>query len=219
MATLPALVSALAEMDDREFATVQHVGRTLREMGLIPTGKRGAGATAMGVTAAANLLIALNAGDAPKEAAATVPQFRSLKKYPGVSKSFEFPDVWGEIEAAKTFGEALEVLITNALGVALSFHQFAEHNYSDAPNPAALALGPLALITLEVELTRFPARARVRVVHYGRENMFDWRFEPDFQDQPRDFYRQPPEHCDRTTSCTFGLNTLLKLGAALDDAE
>ncbi|MCM5558079.1 hypothetical protein [Pleomorphomonas sp. JP5] len=109
MAKLPALVTALTEVDGRDRPTIDHYARTIREAGFIPTGKRGVGAAEMDVRAAANLLIALNCGSDAKQAAERVAFFRAFilndASDPQGFRTFQ------AINSAQNFGEALELLI------------------------------------------------------------------------------------------------------------
>ena len=109
MATLPALVSALAPVDGRERKSIDHVARVIREAGYMPTAGRGGAAAEMDASAAVNLLLGLNCADAPKDAPSAVGLMRKLE--PMVHKtSGDLPEVFRAAEAAD-FGEALETLI------------------------------------------------------------------------------------------------------------
>ncbi|SCW34305.1 hypothetical protein [Ancylobacter rudongensis] len=59
MAKLPALVDALAKHDPRGLSTVKNYARIVREAGLLPTTKRGNGASDMGEGEVAKLLLGL----------------------------------------------------------------------------------------------------------------------------------------------------------------
>ena len=57
MAALAALVSALAECDDRDRTALEHIAYALREAGHIPAIRQGSDAAEMEFREAANLLI------------------------------------------------------------------------------------------------------------------------------------------------------------------
>ena len=59
MKTLPRLYQALTDLGFADFGTVAHIGRTLREAGLIHTGKRGRGALPASAADCAALLLAV----------------------------------------------------------------------------------------------------------------------------------------------------------------
>lgn len=107
---LPALVKALAEVDEREEATLNHVARLIREAGHLPTTKRGPGSANMGPREMANLLIAANGTDLPRNAPNAVTQFRSLsvREWAGTLCG---SDYLAGLAEAPTFGEALDLLI------------------------------------------------------------------------------------------------------------
>ena len=110
MAKLPALISALSQHDERDRSTLEHVARTIREEGYIPTTKRGAGASGMTTEAAANLFLALNGCDAPKDASRAIERFRSLRLRERTLHESHH-DVLRKIAGAENFGIALEYLI------------------------------------------------------------------------------------------------------------
>ncbi len=113
MATLPALVKAITEVDGRDHKTIEHTARLIREAGYIPTGKRGGGAAEMDFIAAANLLIGLNGADSPKDAEWAIGVIRFLRGR-GFSDNESLPDIFREVGSADTFGEALALLIQGA---------------------------------------------------------------------------------------------------------
>lgn len=69
MARLPALIDALAAVDGRPRGAIDHVGRAVREAGLIQTTKRGRGAAEMTAMDAARLVLGLYGADQPAAAA------------------------------------------------------------------------------------------------------------------------------------------------------
>jgi hypothetical protein len=77
MVKLRALLSALAECDDRDRVTLGHIARTLREAGHIWNTRQGSDAAEMGLRAAANLLIGASRADTPKDAGRAVEEVRS----------------------------------------------------------------------------------------------------------------------------------------------
>ena len=76
MAKLPALVAAIAKHDPRGEVVVANYARTIREAGLIPTTKRGAGASEMTPTEGCNLLLALSEVGNARKAPETVRLLR-----------------------------------------------------------------------------------------------------------------------------------------------
>lgn len=121
MNTLPKLVSALPEVDGREKKTIEHIGRLIREAGFLPKGKSGAGAPIMTSKEVANLIIALNGTNNPKDAPIEISRFRSLKQYfQGNARTMieDFYDPKGDYPKpislameSKTFGLALEAVV------------------------------------------------------------------------------------------------------------
>jgi len=165
MAKLPALVTALAEVDGRDRKSVEHIGRTIREAGYIPTGKRGSGAAEMSPREAANFIIALNGADTPKDGPIAIDRFRSLKQwFQGTSADFKAqvgsfdgaPEAVQNAADCKVFGDALEALIEGVPGLAASFHHFGVENFPGKDGGSywdTRLLGSLRLGTFGLDVT------------------------------------------------------------------
>ncbi len=220
MAKLPALVSALAECDDRDRSTLDHIARVIREAGLIPTTKRGSGASDMTVREAANLLIGASTAEHPKSAAMVVPLYRSLIGQ-NLSPNDEQRGVFARISEARTFGDALETLIEGAPEVLASSFQYVDDAYGGNHTAEQLRLlkamvlrGDLAAV--EVIFSRPTPYAEMRVVTRpaGQERLqYHWRFMVDADLFMQGFYTD--RRRDRTSTVTVGLRTLLALFAAV----
>jgi hypothetical protein len=107
MATLSELAGTIAEAEGMDPATVALIARYVREAGFIEKKGRGPSAARMGVTDAANLLIAVNASGAVREAPLVVPVYRDLIA--------DDPSGEGTPETNGTLGEALELVIRSAI--------------------------------------------------------------------------------------------------------
>lgn len=110
MATLSELVEAIAEAEGMDSATVALMARYAREAGFIQKKGRGPSAAQMGVTDAANLLIAVNASRAARDAAVVIPLYRNLITVEYVRTP--------EKEVPKHhvfFGDVLEMIIQSAI--------------------------------------------------------------------------------------------------------
>ena len=110
MATLSELVDVIAEAEGMDSATVALIARYAREAGFIQKKGRGPSAAQMGVTDAANLLIAANASRAARDAAVVIPLYRNLIRFEYVQapekvipKDYVF------------FGDVLEMVIQSAI--------------------------------------------------------------------------------------------------------
>lgn len=219
MASLPNLVTAIAQVDDRERATIDHFARVIREAGFIQTTKRGSGSAAMTVRDAANLLIGLNGAESAKAALLAIPRFRSLRAHYAVAENDEFDGVFARIKEAPTFGDALEAVIEGAGELMLSFGAYVKEAYGPE-HVSDFAFGPLAQVRLEVELRRAPvANATIRIVRTpGGEEIeaYAWRFMHDGDLLMSGFYHdRDTERSDRRASVTFGLRTVLRVSAEL----
>jgi hypothetical protein len=111
VAKLPALIAKLAPLDGRSMETLAHVARVIRERGLMTTTKRGVGAAEMTVRDVANLLIALNGSQVPKDAPEAVEHYRSFSRTRLYEPRSELPELIYQAFNASTFGDALEKLI------------------------------------------------------------------------------------------------------------
>jgi hypothetical protein len=235
MAKLPALVSALTECDERDYATLDYIARAIREAGLIPTTKRGSGASEMTVREAANLLIAANASETPKAGAMAVAHYRSLKgqdlspgEYDEIEpgrfrrREHDKDGIFGRITEAANFGEALEILIDGAPELLLSLLAFMDDAYSNYDVEGRKKLKALMLTAqqfagVEVVFNRPYPSAFVRIwsnVSGKARTHYEWRFLVDADLMMEGFY--PNRHKDRSITVTVGLRTLLKLFAAVN---
>lgn len=82
MARLPALVEALAEVDLRSHATLNHIARLVRDAGEITSTKRGAGGAKMEYRDAATLLMAACGDINPLGAVAAAKRMQALEPIP-----------------------------------------------------------------------------------------------------------------------------------------
>lgn len=231
MAKLPALVSAVAKIDGRARETVDHIARVIRERGYITTGKRGGGAAEMTVREAANLLIALNGADTPKEAPAAIDRFRSLRQWaivgsgsPGsaqLAKYENYPQAIKNVMDVHTFGEALDSLIEDVPDLVACLRQYCHDAYNDI-EPAKLDENffgslRLGLFGLEITFERYAAKIELYTM-YGSERRveFEARFMQD-QDREPGFYGNAWP--DRRISVTFGVPTLIAVWQVLHPNE
>ena len=203
MATLPILVSAVAAVDGRDRATIEHTARIIREAGFIATGKRGGGAAEMDFAAAANLLIGLNAADAPKDAPAAIAFIRQLKKR-RMANETGWP-ILDEVAAAETFGEALERFLSGAaelfdVAAALLVTAYGEGHLRQV----AVGLGP---ISFAIEIGR--SSARLALESPGLEKKVQWA-----EEYTADAF-DPAYHqragFDRHVTVSVGAPTIIKI--------
>ncbi|MGO9682302.1 MAG: hypothetical protein ACLPTZ_06855 [Beijerinckiaceae bacterium] len=110
MATLSELVDTVAAVEGLDSATVSLIARNVREAGLIATGGRGPSAARMGLTDAANLLIAVNATKHATEAVRGVTLYGRMELHESGLKSgmTKYPR---PLEPTIMFREAIEQLI------------------------------------------------------------------------------------------------------------
>jgi hypothetical protein len=120
MATINELAQAVAEAEGMDPATVALIARYLREEGLIQKKGRGPSAAQMNVADAANLLIAVNASGAARDAALVVPIYRDLVTR--VEEKFWFDSPLDAAlsqpapsKVSGTFGDAIELLLQSAI--------------------------------------------------------------------------------------------------------
>ena len=224
MAKLPALVTALAEVDGRDHATIDYYARVIREAGYIPTTKRGSGAAEMTAREAANLLIALCGTDSPKDAPLAIDRFRTLVRDYGWTrpKGTELPGLQAAAEST-TFGEALEHLINNAPLLAGAIGFFVLQGYRDLSDKARRGLLRQALkpagVCVPAGLSITFHRYAAEIVLWssqrgGQEREWQTRFLADVSRLEAGFYG-PQEH-DRRVAVIVGLPTLLALYRALN---
>jgi hypothetical protein len=220
MARLPALVAALARTDGRDAETLGWIARVAREQGLITTTKRGTGAAEMTPRDAANLLIAANVADAPREALPLVPMVRAFVPRLPSEEDRTAADVFGEITRAENFGDALEAAIDGALEIAVRLSRAHDARFSDEP----LLQGPKSMFALglagfSVEFHRRAGPVRVRMALWERREgqvltPWEWVFEGDLALIESGHYARQAEF-DRNVRVTIGLKTLAHLSVAL----
>lgn len=225
MAKLPALVTAAAEVDRHDRATVDHYARVIREAGYIPTTKRGSGAAEMTAREAANLLIALCGADAPKDAPLAIDRFRSLANnsppgVPGGGLLEMAKPVFEAVVESATFGEALERLIEGVpelVATVASYVLLASHDRSDKARRILLrqALQPgggPAAAGLRIVFHRPPA---VEIDLWAPDGpKWQARFLADVGRLEAGFYGSR-EH-DQEVSVAVGLPTLIALSRGID---
>ncbi|EPR08449.1 hypothetical protein M527_09885 [Sphingobium indicum IP26] len=228
MAKLPALVTALAEVDGRDRKSVEHIGRTIREAGYIPTGKRGSGAAEMTPREASNFIIALNGADTPKDGPIAIDRFRSLRQYyKGTSKDFRAyvdsfegqPEAMQDVADSRTFGEALEALINGVPSLVMSFHHFAKEQYptndgSSYWDEKLMSAFRLTMFGVEVEFERYAAKIDMFIMNGSERNVqCEVRF---IQDQDRETGFYGVSWPDRRVRSTIGMPTLIAAWQALN---
>lgn len=230
MATLPVLVTAMAEVDGRDRKSVEHLGRVIREAGYITSGKRGGGAPDMTVREAANLIIALNGADMPKDAPTAIDRFRSLKQwYRGTADDFrarsdeysDLPKPLQDVMDVHTFGEALEAVIEDVPEMTGSFLQYLEQGYEGDIErakknlPGMIRLGAFGL---DIVFERYAASIEM-FTRQGSERRIE--FEAHFMKDPdrldSDFYGR--EWPDRRVKSTIGFHTLMTAWQTLNNGD
>jgi hypothetical protein len=113
MAILSELVTTVARVSGMDAATVALIARHAREAGLIAMSGRGPSAAAMGLSDAANLLIAVNTTKRVSEVARAIPFYRHLIPHERDAKGYRHT-----LEGVGTLGEVIEQLIrATALGI------------------------------------------------------------------------------------------------------
>jgi hypothetical protein len=228
MAKLPTLVTVLADVDGRERQAVEHIGRTIREAGYIPTGKRGGGAAEMTAREAANFIIALNGADSAKECPLAIDRFRSLRQYmKGTYKEFEQyvesfedqPEAMQVVADSRTFGEALEALVEGVPTLMEPFLTFAKEQYPTNDGPSywdsnLLSAFRLGMFGVNVEFRRYAATIDLFVMNgSARKVQCEVRFIQD-QDRAAGFYGVSSP--DRRVQSTIGMPTLIAAWQALN---
>ena len=149
MARLPALIDALAAVDGRPRGAVDHVGRVIREAGLIQTTKRGRGAAEMTARDAAWLVIGLYGADQPANAVHAAKVFGGAAPLGYAKAEFSARPDLRPLAAAQTLVDALAAVIE--LGPRLA----AASSIRQSSLPGGLSLqwfqapGYAAMLTLE----------------------------------------------------------------------
>lgn len=231
MAKIPALVTAMAEVDGRERKTVEHIARTIRERGYIPTGKRGGGAAEMTPREAANLLIALNGADTPQDAPIAIDRFRSLRPYfAGHANDFrkQVETFEGGIKPIQdlgrvnTFGEALEVLIEDVPELVEAFRSYAHEAHNDLTpdviDKNLFSMIKLHLFGLLINFERYAAKIEFFSM-YGmtRRVEFEMKFVHDPDRFQSGFYGS--SWPDRKIVVSIGAPTLIAIWQALNPGK
>lgn len=222
MATLPKLVDALVVVDGRERATIEYTARVVREAGFMPTLKRGGGAAEMDSLAAANLLIALNAADAPKNAATAVSVVRFLERSGGADDE-RIPDPLRAIGSSKTFGEALKIAIEEAPAIFEVMKQLVDRAFApdERESQYRQILLNMSPVKFEVEIAQ--TFARFSLVADGFDFPVQWEERFYFnltgvKDRVARDYVAKLWSADRKVWSRFGIVTLLHISAALAGA-
>lgn len=109
MARLPDLISAVAEWDDRDRATIEHFVDVLRETGYLPDAQAELPAPELRASEAATLLIALNGSDTPERGADALEAFGNLLWNP--ASEWDDDDPLARTLVGKPFREALAALL------------------------------------------------------------------------------------------------------------
>ncbi len=227
MAKLPALVDAITEVDGRERPTIEHVARVIREAGYVPTTKRGSGAADMTAREAANLLLALNGADAPKDGPVAIDRFRSLVQTTLIGRGMTpewvtddkvfscFPDAIKDVADSRTFGEALEALIQGAPGLELFFKAYVKEEFGEDHASVFVQMIDRGLIAgVTITLKRYYANICLwRNVAGEVLRDFSADFRVDVDRDAAGFYGSGSK--DRNVAVTFGLPTLCAVANAL----
>lgn len=118
MARLPALVDALAEVDPRTQASLNHIARLARDAGLITSTKRGAGAAKMEYEDAAKLLMAACGDINPLGAVAAAKRLQALEPIPAdtvrTMQRQDLPEHFDWLREPTSFATTLTRLIEHA---------------------------------------------------------------------------------------------------------
>lgn len=231
MAKLPALVTEVARIDGRARETVDHIARVIRERGYITTGKRGGGAAEMTAREAANLLIALNGADSPKEGPAAIDRFRSLRAWAvlgrgsagnaQLDKYDTYPTAIRNVMDVHTFGEALDSLIEDVPDLVAALRQYSHNAYNDIDaavlDETFYSSLRLSLFGLEITFQRYAAKIELYTM-YGSDRRVE--FEANYmQDQDRDAGFYGNAWPDRRISVTIGVPTLIAVWQVLHPNE
>lgn len=230
MATLPQMIDVLAEIDNREKPTVAQFGRSIREGGFIPGGKRGVGAPQLETQHVASLLLGTFGCESPARAPEVVARYRCLRLHEQKIKKnaprevdaaiYESSPLIGLIESAANFGEAIENLIDGAPVVAKELVRFSQPIvYSSVPLDevcAANAQDKVARHSMHaLHVTLYERYAYITLLEPVWHNLVGlpvWR--ADFQALSGDYLSFPS--CDRQVAVTFTHNTFFALHQAMN---
>lgn len=230
MTTLPNLVSALSEVDGRDRKSIEHIARVIREAGYIPKGKRGGGAPEMTPREAANLIIALNGADTPKDCPLAIDRFRSLvQAFSGSAKDFrnyvdsfeDQPEAMQVAADSHTFGEALEAILSEVPSLVEAFYRFGKEQfpgkdpaYWDSHLLGALRIG---MFGLSIQFNRYAASIEVFIMHGSErkvQSVIQFR-----QDMNRDEGFYGNSWPDRRIQSTIGAATLIAAWQAMNPGQ
>jgi hypothetical protein len=211
MANLSELVTAIAEAEGMDPASVSLIARYVREAGFIRKKGRGTSAASMDAKDAANLLIAINASSSVREAPAVVPVYRNLIAEGDASE--DFPETTG------TFGEALEQVIKGAIDAKLP-PKILSKGVSSVVRAAFEQR--TALVSVTFKRPDPAAELLIRYVGASRED-FSRSTKPHSQFRllffPRPGYRRPQKMRagDRIDITEIGNATIFSVASTLDD--
>lgn len=122
MARLPALVDAIAQHDRRGHATIAHISRQVRDVDLIESKKRGAGASVMTFSDATTLLLGAYGNLTPQGAVEAVENMRSLQPSPWDKidrmKREDLPEELAFLRKRLSFADTVEAMLANAPALA-----------------------------------------------------------------------------------------------------
>jgi hypothetical protein len=113
VARLPALVEALTYCDPRGKRSIGHIARVVREAGLLPTSKRGRGASEVTSRDGVALLMGLNGSESPAGAPEAVKRLSTLRPSIRNRARPDAPVVFASI-VQSDFSDALRLLIDKA---------------------------------------------------------------------------------------------------------
>ncbi len=223
MAKLPAMVTAMSQVDGRERKTIDHITRTIREAGYITTGKRGSGAAEMTVPEVVNLIIAMNAAESAREAPIEIDRYRSLRQIAEIGKGQrgsnqlqryeEYPQAIKDVMDVHTFGEALETLVEGVPSLVQWSMARCEEDFPGAEFVVGFALALRArLFGIDVVFQRYTPKIQLfRDVGDDRIVEFEANFVADDERAEKGFYGTIQERflVDRQVSVKIGIVTLL----------
>lgn len=214
MSTLPVLVTALAEVDSRDRATIEYFARTIRQAGYITTGKRGMGAAKVTAREAANLLIALAGAESARDAPVEIDRFRSLCKFDPGEPGDNLPQVIKDVMNSDTFGEAIDVLVEGTPELVMCFFAYFREAYANASADLFINFVESSDFGIEITFSHYSAKIEVfRMVGSTRETDFATIYAADASRLRYGFYKRPPS--DRKVRVTIGLPTLIAVSQAL----
>jgi hypothetical protein len=122
VATLSELVTVVARVEALDQANLTLIARAAREAGLIKTSGRGLSAAQMGLTDAANLLIAANVSSVVHEAPGAIIAYRDLEGWEGTFDPYSRAKKRESARKLGAFGAFLEELLESFAKKELSFH-------------------------------------------------------------------------------------------------